>query len=224
MFPEFAAANQNISHPLQATKGGDKYALPHRNGKPDDLLSSTMTRQSTNFNAIAPPPPTFATKGDRNFQYKPAGFLSLRTIKSQRLLSSLARPAVTTVRSKNRKLLKVQYFWAARFCHRMSRMAWWTPALLSPQGGLSASSQQSRARCPLVSAVLARGVRAEIPLFFYATEIAAAKTLLIIRKPATMDILTKRGSADSGLTGRFIGRILVKPKSAHLFNSAPGST
>ena len=102
----------------------------------------------------------------------------------------------------------------------------------SPQGSLSVlSGRQGRAGCfigaplcPLVSAVLARGVRAEIPLFFYATEIAAAKTLLIFRKPATMDILTKRGSADSGLTGRFIGRILVKPKSAHLVNSAPGST
>ena len=74
------------------------------------------------------------------------------------------------------------------------------------------------------SAELARGVCAEIPRFFYVAEIAAAKMLLFFRKPATMDILTKRGSADSGLTGGFIGRILVKPKSAHLFNSAPGST
>ena len=32
--------------------------------------------------------------------------------------------------------------------------------------------------CPLVSAVLARGVCAVIPLFFYAAEIAAAKMLL----------------------------------------------
>ena len=32
--------------------------------------------------------------------------------------------------------------------------------------------------CPLVSAVLARGLRAVIPLFFYAAEIAAAKMLL----------------------------------------------
>ena len=32
--------------------------------------------------------------------------------------------------------------------------------------------------CPLVSAVLARGVRAEIPRFFWSTEIAAAKMLL----------------------------------------------
>ena len=59
---------------------------------------------------------------------------------------------------------------------------------------------------------------------FCVAEIAAAKMLLFFRKSATMDILTKRGSADSGLTGGFIGRILVKPKSAHLFNSAPGST
>ena len=66
--------------------------------------------------------------------------------------------------------------------------------------------------------------RSNSEVFFFAAEIAAAKMLLFFRKPATMDILTKRGSADSGLTGGFIGRILVKPKSAHLFNSAPGST
>ncbi len=78
--------------------------------------------------------------------------------------------------------------------------------------------------CPIVSAVLARGLCVEIPLFFYAAEIAAARMLLFFRKSEAMDILTKRGSADSGLTGRFIGRILVKPKSAQLVNSAPGST
>ena len=46
--------------------------------------------------------------------------------------------------------------------------------------------------CPLVSAVLARGVCAEIPLFFYVAKIAAAKMLLFFRKLAAMDILTKR--------------------------------
>ena len=39
-------------------------------------------------------------------------------------------------------------------------------------------AEQGRAVCPLVSAVLARGLRAVIPLFFYAAEIAAAKMLL----------------------------------------------
>ena len=48
--------------------------------------------------------------------------------------------------------------------------------------------------CPLVSAVMARGVRAEILLFFYAAEIAAAKVLLFFRQSATMDILTIRDS------------------------------
>ena len=47
--------------------------------------------------------------------------------------------------------------------------------------------------CPLVSAVLARGLRAVIPLFFYADEIAAAKMLLFFRGSAAMDILTKLG-------------------------------
>ena len=42
----------------------------------------------------------------------------------------------------------------------------------------------------LVSAVLAHGVLAEIPRFFYAAEIAAAKMLLFLRKSAAMDILT----------------------------------
>ena len=41
----------------------------------------------------------------------------------------------------------------------------------------------------LGSAVLARGVCAVIPLFFYVAEIAAAKMLLFFRKSATMDIL-----------------------------------
>jgi hypothetical protein len=49
----------------------------------------------------------------------------------------------------------------------------------------------------LVSAVLARGVCAVIPLFFYADEIAAAKMLLIFRGSAAMDILTKRGQSRS---------------------------
>ena len=44
--------------------------------------------------------------------------------------------------------------------------------------------------CPIDSAVLARGVLAEIPLFFYAAGIAAAMLLLFFRKSATVDILT----------------------------------
>ena len=48
--------------------------------------------------------------------------------------------------------------------------------------------------CPIDSAELARGVLAEIPLFFYAAEIAAAKMLFFFRKSAAMDILTKRDS------------------------------
>ena len=47
--------------------------------------------------------------------------------------------------------------------------------------------------CPLVSAVLARGVRGVIPLSFYAAEIAAAGMLLFFRKSAAMGILTIRG-------------------------------
>jgi hypothetical protein len=47
--------------------------------------------------------------------------------------------------------------------------------------------------CPLVSAVLARGVSVVIPLFFYAAEIAAAKMLLFFLESAPMDILTIRG-------------------------------
>jgi hypothetical protein len=44
----------------------------------------------------------------------------------------------------------------------------------------------------LVSAVLARGVSAEIPLFFYAARIATAKMLLFLRESAAMGFLTKR--------------------------------
>ena len=40
--------------------------------------------------------------------------------------------------------------------------------------------------------MLALGVCAVIPLFLYAAEIAAAKTLLIFRKPGAMDIFTLR--------------------------------
>ena len=60
--------------------------------------------------------------------------------------------------------------------------------------------------CPLVSAVLVRALRAEIPLFFYAAEIAAAKMLLFFRESVAMDILTKRGcmkSASSAVYVRF---------------------
>ena len=49
--------------------------------------------------------------------------------------------------------------------------------------------------CPLVSAVLARGVRGVIPLSFYAAEIVAAKMLLFFRKSAAMDILIIRGES-----------------------------
>ena len=52
--------------------------------------------------------------------------------------------------------------------------------------GPSASLRQGRAVCPLVSAVLARGVCAVIPRFFYAAEIAAAKMLLFLRELAAM--------------------------------------
>ena len=43
---------------------------------------------------------------------------------------------------------------------------------------------------PLVSVVLARGVRTEILLFFYVVEIAVAKMLLFFRESVAMDILT----------------------------------
>ena len=81
--------------------------------------------------------------------------------------------------------------------HRVSPTAWRTPALLSPQGGLSFSLWRGGVGCfigallcPIDSAVLARGVLAEIPLFFYAAGIAAAMLLLFFRKSATVDILT----------------------------------
>ena len=45
---------------------------------------------------------------------------------------------------------------------------------------------------PLVSVELARGVCAEIPLFFYAAEIAAAKMLLFFRKSVAMVFFTIR--------------------------------
>ncbi len=64
---------------------------------------------------------------------------------------------------------------------------------------------------PLVSAVLARCVCAEIPLFFYATETAAAKTLLIFRKPATMDILTIRVFRASSATRCWAGPFFFAP-------------
>ena len=58
----------------------------------------------------------------------------------------------------------------------------------APQGGLSFSLWRGGAGCfigallcPIDSAVLARGVLAEIRLFFYAAEIAAAKMLLFFR-------------------------------------------
>ena len=57
---------------------------------------------------------------------------------------------------------------------------------------LTWQGRAGRALRPLVSAVLARGVRTEIPLFFYAAEIAAEGVLLFFRKSATMDILTIR--------------------------------
>jgi len=46
--------------------------------------------------------------------------------------------------------------------------------------------------CPIVSAVLVRGVCAATPQFFYAAEIAAAKMLLFFRKSAAMGFFTIR--------------------------------
>ena len=54
----------------------------------------------------------------------------------------------------------------------------------------------------LVSAVLALGLRAEIPRFFYVAKISAAKMLLFFRKPGTMDILTKRGFGRTSVAGK----------------------
>ena len=59
--------------------------------------------------------------------------------------------------------------------------------------------------CPIDSAVLARGVLAEIPLFFYAAGIAAAKMLLFFRKSATMDIFTLRGTT---FTSDFVSHLI----------------
>ena len=57
-----------------------------------------------------------------------------------------------------------------------------------------------RALRPLVSAELARGVCAVIPLFFYAAEIAAAKMLMFFRKSEAMDIFTLRDNLKPSLT------------------------
>ena len=73
---------------------------------------------------------------------------------------------------------------------RVDLMAQRNPALLSPQGSLSVL--RGRVVCPLVLAVLVRGMRAEIPRFFYAAEIAAAGMLLFFRKSAAMGFLTLR--------------------------------
>ena len=54
------------------------------------------------------------------------------------------------------------------------------------------AAEQGAPLCLLDSAVLVRALRAEIPLFFYAAEIAAAKMLLFLRKSASMGFLTKR--------------------------------
>jgi hypothetical protein len=48
--------------------------------------------------------------------------------------------------------------------------------------------------------VLARGVRAVIPRFFYAAEIPATEMLLFFRKSAAMDILTIQGRRGAGAT------------------------
>ena len=53
-------------------------------------------------------------------------------------------------------------------------------------------AEQGRALRPLVSAVLARGVCAVIPLFFYAAEIVAAKVLLFFRESVEVVILAVR--------------------------------
>ena len=51
---------------------------------------------------------------------------------------------------------------------------------------------QGRAVCPLVSAVLARGLRAEIPRFFCVAENVAVKMLLFFWELVAMDIFTLR--------------------------------
>jgi len=55
-----------------------------------------------------------------------------------------------------------------------------------PPERLTWQGRAGRALGSLVSAVLARGLRAEIPRFFYAAEIAAAKMLLFFRELARM--------------------------------------
>ena len=77
----------------------------------------------------------------------------------------------------------------ARRRHRMSRAARRTPALLLARA-FEVAGKGGSALCSFVSAVLARGVCAVTPLFFYAAEIAAARMLLFFRKSARMDILT----------------------------------
>ena len=52
--------------------------------------------------------------------------------------------------------------------------------------------------CPLVLVVLARGLRAEIPRFFYAVEIAAVVMLLFFRGSVAMDILSIRRGVGTG--------------------------
>ena len=78
---------------------------------------------------------------------------------------------------------------------RVDWMAQRTHALLAPQGSLSVL--RGRAVCPLVLAVLVRGMRAEIPLFFVGqfdlqSAFTAIATLLIFRKAALIGFLTKR--------------------------------
>ena len=73
------------------------------------------------------------------------------------------------------------------------------------QGGVA-----GRALRPLVSAELARGVCAVIPLFFYAAEIAAAKMLLFFRKSEAMDIFTLRDGR--GIFRRVAGSALPLTK------------
>ncbi len=82
---------------------------------------------------------------------------------------------------------------------RVDWMARRTHAPLSPQGSLSVlRGREGRAALRrLFSAVLARGLRAEIPLFFYGAETAAAKALLFFRESATIDSLTIRSVGTS---------------------------
>jgi hypothetical protein len=58
---------------------------------------------------------------------------------------------------------------------------------------LTSQGRAGSALRPLVSVELARGVRAEIPRFFYAAETAVAKMLLFFRKVALIGFFDHTG-------------------------------